>query len=226
MRMLRLILGDMHFQFKYGFYFIYAAFCVFYIFLLYLLPDGWRENAASLMIYSDPAAMGLFFMGAITLLEKSQRVLDALAVSPATAFEYIIAKTASLAFISALVSLVIAFAARMRNIPVVLLTTALTSSVFSLLGLIVATKANSLNQYMMMTIPLEILCFAPPVAYMFAPSAVTRWYPLNGSLALISSRSQNPLVDMLMLIFLIVCLFLVTHKETVKMWRSLGGVKL
>lgn len=226
MRLIKMILGDIRFQFKYGFYFIYAVFCALYIFLLFIFPEAWREEAASIMIYSDPAAMGLFFMGAIVLLEKSQRVLNALAVSPVKVSEYITAKIASLLFISVLVSLVITLAAGLKNIPVVLITTALTSIIFTLLGLIVATKINSLNQYIIATVPLEIICFVPPIIYLFAPTAIMRWYPLNGSMALLSNNSKNPLYDIALLLIVIVCLFIVAQRATVKMWKSLGGVKL
>lgn len=226
MRIIKLILGDIRFQFKYGFYFIYGMFCAIYVFLLFIFPETWRERAASIMIYSDPAAMGLFFMGAIVLLEKSQRVLNALAVSPVKVIEYITAKVISLAFISVLVSLALALVAELQNIPVVLITTALTSIIFTLLGLIVATKINSLNQYIIATVPLEIICFIPPIIYLFAPTAIMRWYPLNGSIALISNSSQNSLYDIVMLLIVIGCLFIVAHRTTTKMWKSLGGVKL
>jgi len=226
MRMIKLILGDIRFQFKYGFYFIYAVFCALYVFLLFIFPEAWREKAASIMIYSDPAAMGLFFMGAIVLLEKSQRVLNALAVSPVKVCEYIVAKIVSLAYISVLVSLMLALAAGLETIPIVLITTALTSIIFTLLGLLVATKANSLDQYLIATVPLEIVCMIPPIIYLFAPTTIMRWYPLNGSIALISSSGQTPLYDIAMLLIVIVLLFMVTHRETAKMWRSLGGVKL
>ena len=226
MRLIKLMLGDIRFQFKYGFYFIYAVFCALYIFLLFILPEAWRENAASIMIYSDPAAMGLFFMGAIVLLEKSQRVLNALAVSPVKVLEYITAKTVSLAFISVLVSFILALAAGLKNIPAVLAATVLTSIIFTLLGLIAATKTKSLNQYMMATAPLEIVCFVPPIIYLFAPTAIMRWYPLNGSIAMISNGSQNPLYDIAMLLTVMACLFVVAYHATAKMWRSLGGVEL
>ncbi|MBA4700096.1 MAG: ABC transporter permease [Ruminococcus sp.] len=226
MRIIKLILGDIHFQFKYGFYFIYILFSALYVFLLFIFPETWREKAVSIMIYSDPAAMGLFFMGAIVLLEKSQRVLNALAVSPVKAIEYVIAKTISLMLISVLVSLVLAFVAGLRNIPEVLLATALTSMIFTLLGLIAATKINSLNQYIIMTAPLELICFIPPAIYLFVPSVIMQWYPLNGSMALISNSSRNPLRDITMLLIVIICLFMIAQRATMKMWKSLGGVKL
>ena len=43
-------------------------------------------------VISDPAAMGLFFMGAVILPEKSQRVTSFFAVSPLKAWEYVGAK--------------------------------------------------------------------------------------------------------------------------------------
>ncbi len=226
MRWVRLTVGDVRFQIKYGFYFIYAVFCAFYIFLLFAFPESWRVKAASVMIYSDPAAMGLFFMGAIVLLEKSQRVLNALAVAPVKVSEYMAAKVASLMLISIVVSWLIALAAGLENMGAILLSTALTSVVFSLLGLIVATRINSLNQYVLATVPAEVVCFVPPILYLFAPNAAMRWFPLNGSVALIAGSSQNALLDVALLLVTVACLWGVAHHETVKMWRRLGGVKL
>ena len=93
MRLGRLICGDIHFQWKYGFYFIYFILTVLYVCGIAALPEHWKTDIASIMIYSDPAAMGLFFMGAIVLLEKSQKVLNAMVVSPVKISEYILSKT-------------------------------------------------------------------------------------------------------------------------------------
>jgi fluoroquinolone transport system permease protein len=191
-----------------------------------IFPETWREKAVSIMIYSDPAAMGLFFMGAIVLLEKSQRVLDTLAVSPVKAHEYVIAKTVSLLLISVLVALVLALVAGIGNIPQVLMATALTSMIFTLLGLIAAAKINSLNRYIFMTVPLELICFVPPIIHLFVPSAIMQWYPLNGSMSLISNSSENSVFDISMLIIVVFCLFLIAQHATKKMWSGLGGVKL
>lgn len=80
MRFKNLLLWDMKFQGRYGFYLLYGILTAFYIVLLHSLPQSWKENAAAILIYSDPAAMGLFFMGAIILLEKSQRVTSFFAI--------------------------------------------------------------------------------------------------------------------------------------------------
>lgn len=107
MRIINLIKGDIRFQFKYGFYFVYAVFTAVYLSLIFVMPQSWREKAAAIMIFSDPAAMGLFFMGAIVLLEKSERILNSLAVSPVKTGEYILSKVISLLFISVLVGIAI-----------------------------------------------------------------------------------------------------------------------
>lgn len=226
MRTLHLIIGDIRFQFKYGFYFIYILFCALYSFLLVLFPEDWREKAVSLMIYSDPAALGLFFMGAIVLLEKSQRVLNALAVSPVKAVEYVIAKTVSLMLVSVLASAALALVAGVENIGEILLVTALSSMLFTLLGLIAATKIANLNQYIFVTVPLEMICFVPPVIHLFAPSARMQWYPFNGAMAIIANSSRNLFYDFSVLLVVVVCLFLVAQRSILKMWRELGGIKL
>ena len=107
MRLGRLICGDIHFQWKYGFYFIYFILTVLYVCGIAALPEHWKTDIASIMIYSDPAAMGLFFMGAIVLLEKSQKVLNAMVVSPVKISEYILSKTVALIAISTVIALIL-----------------------------------------------------------------------------------------------------------------------
>ncbi|MDH6367336.1 MULTISPECIES: ABC transporter permease [Breznakia] len=226
MRFIKLLLGDMRFQIKYGFYFLYVTFSVVYIMLLLFFPEAWREKAASVMIYSDPAALGLFFMGAIVLLEKSERVLNALAVSPVTTIEYILSKVLSLAVISVLVSLVLAVVADSNNIPMLLLSVALTSGIFTLLGLIVATRISSLNGYLMATVPVEIICFVPPLIYLFYPADILRFYPLSSSMALITGSTHGAGYDIAILALVFTLLLVLAYGSTEKMWKRLGGVKL
>ena len=73
MRLGRLICGDIHFQWKYGFYFIYFILTVLYVCGIAALPEHWKTDIASIMIYSDPAAMGLFFMERLFFWKKVKR---------------------------------------------------------------------------------------------------------------------------------------------------------
>lgn len=223
MKLQKLISGDMRFQRAYGFYFLYGIYTAVYIALLWFFPAVWREKAAAVMIFSDPAAFGLFCMGAVILLEKSGRVLNALAVSPVSVSAYILSKVLSLALLSVLVSLLLALAAGCYAIPLRLLSVALTSGCFTLLGLILASGAAGLNQYLMVTVPLEAICFLPPLIQLFWPGPVLFWHPFSSSMRLITGDDGSLAYDLTVLILLFGCLFFAARCRVTKMWRKLGG---
>jgi len=227
MRLKNLIIGDVKFQLKYGFYFIYAVLAIFYICLLFIFKESWREKAATIMIFSDPAAMGMFFMGAIVLLEKSQRVLNSIAVSPVKVWEYILGKVISIGSISAIVALVIALAAGMDNYLIVTIGTFFGSALFTLIGLIISTKINSLNQFVIATVPFEIICFLPPIAYIFGYG--NDWFllhPGTSLICMINGDFSHLLVNVVVLAIWLILLMIFTEKVVKKMFCSVGGVKL
>lgn len=74
-----------------------------------------------MLIFSDPAAMGLFFMGAIVMLEQS------FAVSPLKVWEYVGSKVLSLSMIGLLVAGLVGVTARQEALPQLLLGISLAS---------------------------------------------------------------------------------------------------
>ena len=107
MRTINVIKGDIRFQIKYGFYLLYFIMIILYMILLSMLSGDIKDIVTAVCVYSDPAAMGMFFMGAMVLLEKSQRIISSLAVSPMTPAEYIAGKVLSIGLISEIVGLII-----------------------------------------------------------------------------------------------------------------------
>lgn len=226
MRLRSLFLLDMRFQAKYGFYFLYTIFTVIYVTVLFALPENWQEKTAVILIFSDPAAMGLFFMGAIVLLEKSQHTPCAFAVSPVRPMEYIIAKVSSLSAISLVVAAILALAAGVNHLHIVLPGTVISSAIFTLLGIIIATKINSLNQFILWTVPLEILCFVPAILHLFKITpAWLRYYPINICMEMVSGCAPSP-IGILVVLILIAILLVLSKYCVLKMWHSMGGVKL
>lgn len=226
MRLKSLFLSDLRFQAKYGFYFLYAVLTVVYIVILFALPESWREKAAAIFIFSDPAAMGLFFMGAIVLFEKNQHMQCAFAASPVRAWEYITAKVGSLSAVSLAVAALLALAAKVNHFPVVLLGTAIASVAFTLSGLIIATKITGLNQFILWTLPLEAACFVPAILHLFKITpARLRLYPANICMEMIAG-SVPCMAGVVMLLALLVILFSVSNKCVLKMWENTKGVKL
>jgi fluoroquinolone transport system permease protein len=227
MRIPALLTGDIRFQYKYGFYFLYFFFTVFYIGLLYALPAAWREKAAVLMVFSDPAAMGLCFMGAIVLFEKGERVLNSIAISPVKPMEYVIAKLVSIAIISALVGLLIGLGGNAISNPLLFtLGVFLGSCLFSAIGLMVAANIASLNQFVVATIPAELFINLPAVAWLFG------WKPgfmiLHPGVCIIEICQNGDLAMPALLILMVwtAASAILTGHVIKKSLRSLGGVKL
>jgi len=227
MRIKSLLRGDVRFQMKYGFYFIYLLFSLLYIGLLYALPDAWRSKAAILMIFTDPSAMGLFFMGAIVLFEKSERVLDSIAVSPAKPREYVLAKLVSIGLISTAVGLVIRISAGVVTNPALFIAGVfLGSCMFSAIGLIIACKIKTLNEFILTTIPAQLLINIPAIIWIF-------WYRESWllihpgvSMIVLFEGSKGALPALLFLLLWTALFFEIACCAVGKMLKSVGGVRL
>ena len=170
MRILHTILQDIRFQFRYGFYFIYVVMTIMYIVIIGLLPDTWKTNATAIILFTDPAALGFFFVGGILLLEKGERVLDTLFISPIEIWEYTLAKAASLGLISVLAGLIIAVASlgigvneTGVNIPILIISLLLGSAFYTFIGIAIGVKSKSVNNYIIITVPAEMFLSAPPI---------------------------------------------------------------
>ena len=226
MRFGKLLLWDMKLQKRYGFYLLYGILTAIYVVLLLSLPQSWKEHAAAMLIYSDPAAMGLFFMGAIILLEKSQRVTSFFAVSPIRVLEYVCSKVLSLSMIALIVAAVLAIVANLRPLLLVLMGTSLSSIVFTLLVIIIAAKITSLNHFILATVPIEIIAFMPAVLHLFDITPdFFEFYPGNACMDLIAGRTVSGM-GLIFTMVLIAVLFWIASGCVYKMWQTEGGVKL
>ncbi|VYU44470.1 Uncharacterised protein [Eubacterium limosum] len=227
MRLGRLIRGDIHFQWKYGFYFIYFILTLLYVCAIAALPEYWKKDIAAIMIYSDPAAMGLFFMGAIVLLEKSQKVLNAMVVSPVKVSEYILSKTIALITISTIIALILGFVSGSKHLLGIAVGTTLSSAIFTMLGIIAASRISNLNQFLIVIMPIEIVCFIPPIVGLFIKLPdVFCFFPFTACMNLITGKSSLLSLDMILVFATLSILYMVARRTVQHMWRTLGGVKL
>ncbi|KUO67146.1 MAG: hypothetical protein APF84_15810 [Gracilibacter sp. BRH_c7a] len=227
MRTKALLKGDIGFQFKYGFYFLYLVFSVLYIGILFALPFEWREKAALLMVLTDPAAMGLYFMGAIILLEKSEKVLNSIAISPVKSREYVLSKLLSISIISTAVGLAIGIAGGVvSNLLYFSIGVFLASCLFSAVGLIIAANVSTLNAFIIATIPASLLINVPAIAYLFGFKK--NWLILHPGVSMIElcSSGQNAIFAFLVLVFWTVLLAALSSRVVGKMLQAVGGVKL
>lgn len=232
MRIVSSVINDIRFQFKYGFYLVYAIITMVYIGVVFALPPSWRGNASAVIIFSDPAALGFFFMGAIVLFEKSERVLNSIFISPLKIDEYIFSKVFSLGLISTLVGVAIAAlsASTRANIVSLTLGIMLGSILFSLAGLIVATKVNSLNGFMLGVIPIGTVLSLPPFLIFFGfnniflqlhPGVIVLEHILSGV-----GIGRVKFFAVVVLLFWIGVLWIWARINLKKMISNLGGVNL
>lgn len=227
MRLKALFLGDIRFQFKYGFYLIYFIFTLLYIGLLYAFPFSARKIAGIIMIFSDPAEIGLYFMGAIVLFEKSERVLNSIAVSPTKPFEYVFSKLLSLSVISTAVAVIIGFKAGIiQNIAFFLISIFFCSCLYSALGLIIASKISSLNGFIIASILPQLIINIPGIIWLFGYRQ--KWILFHPGICMIEifANGQYRFISFFILIFWSAFFAVLAVLTIQKMFQKVGGAKL
>lgn len=234
--------NDVRFQYRYGFYLLYLVVSLVYAGMLLAMPRGWRPLAAALVLFSDPAALGLFFMGGIILFEKSERTLDFLFVSPFTPGEYLCAKVLSLAAISTLAGLaIVSLAIPGRFSPVILAAGLFTgSALFSLLGMAVAGRVRSLNRFFIAIAPLTLLLWLPPMIVLGStmslwtlpgPALIWELHPGTALLSLMTGGTGADAGSSTVKHLVTVTLWTLTAiplvlKRVTRMVKELGGMQL
>ncbi len=230
MRLGKLLKGDLFFLARYGLFIVYAVFIAVYLIILHYLPGETGTFVMKLLVFSDPAAMGLFFMGAVVLLEKSQRVNCSLAVSPVTISEYIASKAIAFLFAGLVVGIIIAFGSGRSLGIAALLGVAGGSLLFSMDGLFVASKTRSLNQFIICSLPIEIFVSAPGFLFAFGKISSPLWLIHPGIAAMNLLFKENDIIQLLISLTSLVVwnaiVFFITKKAVGKMFKDMGGGSL
>lgn len=226
-RLWRLTLAELRFLGCYGILALYGLLTAIYLLLLYWTAPMARPAAGGVTILTDPAAMGLFFMGAVVLLEKSQRANCALAVSPVRTGEYMAAKALALLAVGLPVGLIVGLAAG-NPIPGVLLSLLLASPLFTFVGMSLACVSVSLNQFLLFSIPVELVAFVPALFYWFGGLASPLWLLTPGvaAIALLSPDTGHWLWAALSLLAWNAGAFLLCRTVVRGYFEKLGGGKL
>lgn len=95
-----LVRHDMRLKWRYGIHIAYAFVIGFYGFGLAQIGGFLPGWLVAVVIYTDPAVVGFFFLGALMMLEKGETVRMALAVTPLRAGTYLAAKVLTLTFLA------------------------------------------------------------------------------------------------------------------------------
>lgn len=163
MRVINALKADVRFQFKQGFYLVYIILTLFYMILLGKLPAEWKSVLVPLVIFSDPAMVGFFFIGALVMLEKVQGVTQYVVVTPLRSLEYLLAKALSLTVLALAATFLITLTVydQPLNWFLLILGVILTSFFFVLYGFVVAAPCITMNQFFIRMIPFLLLIILP-----------------------------------------------------------------
>jgi fluoroquinolone transport system permease protein len=183
--MRHLLKNDILLQWRQGFWLVYFIVSIIYVIILLNIPTDNRMMVALVMILSDTTMLGVIFIGALILLEKQQKIITSLFVTPLSPGHYIWAKTLSLSFIAITMSILIYLPVWQVSgyTVLILITTAVTAIVFAMLGLGIAASTQTINQYFGRLIGISGLILVPVIPYLLLgqhPAFI--WLPYIASL--------------------------------------------
>lgn len=166
------IKSDFLFQLREGFFIIYFAISIIYLLILSVLPADYLPIVLPILIFSDPAGIGLFFIGGIIMLERKQGIINYLIVTPLLVKEYIISKAITLSTLAVVVSLIVTIFTSITNSVnyfVLITSTFLTANFFTFIGILIVLNCTNLNEYFVKIIPWMILLSIPCLSLMGIP---------------------------------------------------------
>ncbi|MEG2316140.1 MAG: hypothetical protein RSC91_07985 [Clostridia bacterium] len=169
---------------------LYLLLTLLYIAVLrFWIPTEHRPLARGLLLLSDPAALSLFFMGAIVLYEKGQHSYPALYAAGVKAHAYVISKCVVMSLWSMVVGCAVCWFSEpsvlVTNAAGVLWETALSGDVtavcvtaavmllggvlFTCSSLMLSAVVHSLNGYLLASVLGELLLLVPAVVDQLMP---------------------------------------------------------
>jgi fluoroquinolone transport system permease protein len=124
-----------------------------------------------MLLFFDPAIIGIMFVGALVLFEKSENVLQALVITPMKTDDYLLSKITSLTILSIIsaaifITLMNIFNNVGFNIIYLALGIILTSILLILVGFIFVSRLKSINEYLLAMVILFLGLTFPPMLHL------------------------------------------------------------
>lgn len=171
--LLALASHDARLQYRYGIYAAYAFVVGFYVLALTVGRNVLPDWAIGFIVYTDPAAVGFFFLGALMMLEKAEGVRVALAASPVTAAQYLAGKMITLNGLALLACVVLMLVHSSTPHPLLLIVAViLTSICFTGIGVPIALRFRTVNGYLVGSGALLAPIIAPAFLALLDPMPV------------------------------------------------------
>jgi fluoroquinolone transport system permease protein len=168
------LLGDFRMQKMYGISPIYFLITIIYILILWFISVPDITQFTVLLIVTDPVILGVLFITVLVFFEKSENVLAALVCTPLKVRDYLLAKVASLTFISLITSILIVLIpygiheGHLADINFLwlILGVGLSSADVTLFGFAFGARFKTFNEYMLGLLIVMIPLLAPAFVYL------------------------------------------------------------
>lgn len=208
-RILNGIKFDILSHYRNGIYLIYAMISILYIIAIRMVPNATKDVVSTIILFSDPSLLGFFFIGALILLEKTQKTMENIFVTPLRISEFIISKTIAFSIVTLFFSLVIVFFSYGFDFNLVFLFfgVLLSSVLFTLLGFGVAVKVKTLNGYLWIA-PLFVAAAFFPVLENVGLYKTNFFYLIPGKASLILIEAAFKRVELWQLTYALITLVL------------------
>lgn len=204
---------------------------VIYYLSLQIIPDINVAEFHTLFLFFDPVLIGIMFVGAMVLFEKTENTLQALTITPMQTSNYFLSKIISLTTLSVITGLIFVIPSYGINFNWLYFFSGIifTSIFLILLGFIMVSRCNSINEYLLMMMFSFLLLFIPPLFDLFGfyENPIFYLWPSQASFILFegvfgSVDFNNMLYAIFYLIFWIVLCFYLSKKAYYK-YIILGG---
>jgi fluoroquinolone transport system permease protein len=141
---------------------------ILYFLTTQAIPDMNNTVFHSLLLFFDPAIIGIMFVGALVLFEKSENVLQALVITPMETNDYLLSKIIALTILSMIsasifVILLNVFGNVDFNVAYLVLGIILTSVMLILVGFIFVSRLKSINEYLLAMVLMFLGLTFPPM---------------------------------------------------------------
>lgn len=199
---------------------IYIAFAsvILYYLVLEAVPLLNSVEMSTTFLFFDPMLIGIMFVGALVLFEKTENTLQALIVTPIQTKTYFLSKIISLTTLSLATGVLFLLLTQGFdfNVPFYLVGVTLTSVLLILIGFIFVSRCRSLNEYLLMTMLSFVVLFLPPMLHMskIYENAFFYLWPTQASFIMLKGTFQEiPLIDtayaaIYLSIWIILCYYL------------------
>jgi fluoroquinolone transport system permease protein len=142
---------------------------IIYYISLVAIPSINNTEFKTMYLFFDPALLGIMFIGALVLFEKTENTLEALTVTPIKTRTYFLSKIISLTILSVVSGFLFLFLSHGIHFQYFYMITGivLTSVLLIILGFILVARCNSINEYLVMMMMAFLLLFIPPLLDIF-----------------------------------------------------------